>query len=288
MSDHVSDQVSDRVSEQLFDDPAADPDYPTSTEAWYPHSHGERLLGVVNVPCGVGPHPGVLLLHGLPGTERNLDLAHALRRAGYVVAVCHYRGAWGSAGRYSLANVLEDCRALVSTFRADGSAAFRLDQSRLALVGHSLGGFAALMTAAAIPDVDVVVSVAGADFGAFGRAARDSAAVAALVEAAFSDLTAPLAGATAQSLLAEVVDHADAWSLDAHVSALARKAVLLVAGAHDTDATPADHFTPLVEAFEHAKAPRFEHRLLPADHSFSGHRIALARLVTDFLDRYLN
>lgn len=273
--------------DRLFEDPPVDPDHPTVTDAWYPQSHGEQLLGVVHVPAGAGPHPGVVLLHGLPGTERNLDLAHTLRRAGYVVAVCHYRGSWGSGGTYSLHNVLEDCRELVAAFRAEGSNAFRLDPSRLALVGHSLGGFAALTTAAALPDVDVVVSMAGADFGAFGRAARDSPEVAALVEAAFSDLTAPLAKATPQSLLAEVVDSADAWSLDVHVEALSHKAVLLVAGAYDTDATPADHYEPLVEAFETAGAPRFEHRLLPADHSFSGHRIALARVITDFLDRHL-
>ena len=40
-----------------------------------------RLLSVLYTAAGSGPHPTVLLLHGIPGCERNLDLAQALRRA---------------------------------------------------------------------------------------------------------------------------------------------------------------------------------------------------------------
>jgi uncharacterized protein len=35
----------------------------------------------------------VLLAH-----QRNLDLAHAMRRAGWNVVFFHYQGAWGSGG----------------------------------------------------------------------------------------------------------------------------------------------------------------------------------------------
>lgn len=37
---------------------------------------GAHLNGLVYVPAGTGPHPAVVVLHGLPGYERNLDLAH--------------------------------------------------------------------------------------------------------------------------------------------------------------------------------------------------------------------
>ena len=36
------------------------------------------------IAAGAGPHPTMLLLHGLPGNERNLDLAQAARRAAKV------------------------------------------------------------------------------------------------------------------------------------------------------------------------------------------------------------
>ena len=42
----------------------------------------------------------VLLLHGRPGNERNLDLAQVLRRNGRNVIYFNYRGAWGSQGEF--------------------------------------------------------------------------------------------------------------------------------------------------------------------------------------------
>jgi uncharacterized protein len=64
-------------------------------------SGGESLLKVMHVPAGPGPHPVAVLLHGFPGHERNVDLAQALRRAGYAALVFHYRGrgAWAVRGR---------------------------------------------------------------------------------------------------------------------------------------------------------------------------------------------
>ena len=56
----------------------------------------------------------VVLLHGLPGNEQNLDLAQAIRRAGWNVLTLHYRGAWGSPGQFSLQHVLEDADAAVA------------------------------------------------------------------------------------------------------------------------------------------------------------------------------
>ena len=58
-------------------------------------SHGMRMPGLAYLAAGNGPHPTVLLLHGYPGNEKNLDVAQALRRLGWNVVFFHYRGAWG-------------------------------------------------------------------------------------------------------------------------------------------------------------------------------------------------
>ena len=42
-------------------------------------SDGHRLVGVLYLARGPGPKPTVLLLHGCPGLEKNLDLAAVLR-----------------------------------------------------------------------------------------------------------------------------------------------------------------------------------------------------------------
>jgi pimeloyl-ACP methyl ester carboxylesterase len=53
------------------------------------------LNAVLYIAAGEGPHPNVLLLHGLPGNEQNIDLAQSMRRAGWNVLTFHYRGSWG-------------------------------------------------------------------------------------------------------------------------------------------------------------------------------------------------
>jgi uncharacterized protein len=57
-------------------------------------SHGSRLMGMFMLAPGAEPHGTVILLHGFPGYEQNMDLAQALRRAGWHVLAMHYRGAW--------------------------------------------------------------------------------------------------------------------------------------------------------------------------------------------------
>ena len=45
------------------------------------HGRRGRLLSVLYTAGGEGLHPTVLLLHGIPGCEKNIDLAQDLRRA---------------------------------------------------------------------------------------------------------------------------------------------------------------------------------------------------------------
>ena len=40
----------------------------------------------------------MVILHGIPGIEKNHDLAHAFRDAGMSAVIFHYRGSWGSGG----------------------------------------------------------------------------------------------------------------------------------------------------------------------------------------------
>ncbi|GGR99068.1 hypothetical protein GCM10010169_49580 [Micromonospora fulviviridis] len=272
----------------LTTDPLATVSPPAATPAVTFASGGETLLGVLHVPAGSGPHPVVVLLHGFPGNERNFDLAHALRRAGYATLVFHYRGSWGVGGSWSWQAVLEDAARVVAAVREDAtSVAYRLDPRRLAVVGHSLGGFAALMTAAADPAVGAVVSVAGFDFGVAAAALRaDPALRSAYVQAWDAELL-PLRGTSGEALVAEMEAAGDAWRLDRLAPRLADRPVLLVGTGRDA-VTPAEvHHRPLVEAFQAYPVVRLEHRLFPTDHALSDHRVALARTIADFLDLHL-
>src|SRR5205085_12529204 len=81
-------------------------------------SHGSRMNGLIYLAGGTGPHPIVIFLHGFPGNERNLDLAQAVRRAGYNALFFDYRGNWGSGGTFSFANTLADVKAVLACARS--------------------------------------------------------------------------------------------------------------------------------------------------------------------------
>jgi pimeloyl-ACP methyl ester carboxylesterase len=242
-------------------------------------SGGVPLLGVLHLPAGPGPHPIVVLLHGFPGNERNFDLAQALRRAGYAALVFHYRGSWGVGGAYSWTTVLQDARRAVAAVPglADG-----LDPDRLAVVGHSLGGFAALQTAAADASVRAVASIAAFDFGAVAAA---SDAVRHEARAMFASDLLPLQGTTGDALYAEMLENGASWRLADLAPALAGRPVLLLAAERDGAAPAPLHHAPVVAA--HAGNDRLRHATMPTDHAFSDHRLALAKAVIEFLDENL-
>ena len=112
-------------------------------------SHNTRLNSVFYLASGAGPHPVVLLLHGFPGNEQNMDLAYAIRRAGWNVFVPHYRGSWGSDGKFSFSNAIEDTQSAIAFLRDPTNAKkYRTDPAKIAIVGHSMGGFLGLYATA--------------------------------------------------------------------------------------------------------------------------------------------
>src|ERR1700689_3651055 len=110
----------------------APPASPASMESFQIPSHGALLNAFVYVAAGVGPHPAVVLLHGFPGNERNLDLAQDMRRAGWDVLYFNYRGSWGSPGDFSFSHAIEDpTRALACLPQPPMTKVLRLDPSRI-------------------------------------------------------------------------------------------------------------------------------------------------------------
>src|SRR3989442_4855018 len=194
---------------------------------------------------GQGPAPHGAVLHGFPGTEKNADLAQVVRRAGVNALIVHYRGAWGSEGNYSLSHVLEDVAATLRWLRQPAVAdSYRVNTRRLILVGHSLGGFAALHGAVADSGVRAVAALAPGDFGRRGERLKDPQAFAASVRRLESQLGA-LRGTSGQALAQDMVDHATEWQLERYAHVLAGKRVLLVAATRDAVVPLGEVYEPL-------------------------------------------
>jgi pimeloyl-ACP methyl ester carboxylesterase len=270
-----------------FTDPrAVDRDFPASMAALRIPSGGVEINGILLIAHGRGPHPTIVMLHGFPGYEPNLDLAHEIRRHGWNVLWFHYRGAWGSAGSFRFENLAEDAAAALRFVREAGlTGRHRIDPRTIVLIGHSAGGGVALATAARDEGLAGVVAIAAADPSILGSTAATPEGQAVVAKQLAAQL-GPLQGATGESLALEAAAHRDDWRLELLAPGLVTKPILLVTGRRDALSPAGRNQGPLVAALKKAGASRLSEVELDADHSFSDRRIALANTVTSWLAQF--
>jgi len=258
----------------IYTDPAPDSVHPARMEVLHIPSHGLRLNGIAYVAAGAGPHPVVVLLHGLPGNEKNLDLAQAIRRAGWTVVTFNYRGSWGTPGVFRFAQNLEDADAALAFVRDPANAkSLGLDARRIVIIGHSMGGWVAINTAARDKDVIGLVSISAADM------TRLAGAPEPIRETVMAGNMESLAGVTAQTMAADVATLGPQDAFPSAAEGLIGKPYLALTAddglAGDTDR--------LVDAI-HARGGRQVTTLHAAtDHTWDDHRIALEATVIDWL-----
>jgi pimeloyl-ACP methyl ester carboxylesterase len=261
-------------------DPAPDKANPAAMETFQLPSHGALLNALMYVAAGAGPHPTVVLLHGFPGNERNLDLAQSMRRAGWNVLFFDYRGSWGSPGDFSFTHCLEDTAAAIAWVRDPGDARkVRGDAKTVVLVGHSMGGFMALEVGARDPSVTAVVTISAADMGIErlqGIAAEQRApALEGVARGLAAEGMAPLAGTTPEALAEEVLSHAAEWRFRGLAAGLATRPLLVITSDDGLRAVN----DALVEAIRQAGSHAVSTTHFATDHAYSDQRIALQEAV---------
>lgn len=255
-----------------------DPTYPPEFHELLIPSHDLLLSGFMLVANGKGPHPTVLLLHGFPGNEKNLDLAQSLRRAGYNVLFFHYRGAWGSQGDYTIGQQADDVTAVLDYVHKNADV-LRADTGQLSIIGHSLGGFTALRAASRHKEIKCVVGLAAANFGELVNVEEENKQGFA----AYTDLLFMLNNYSGSKALAELQANAEAFDVRNLAGSFAGKSVLLITGNQDTSVPP-DVQSRIVAAFEKVPDINLTAELIPGDHAFSVSRIRLQRMVIEWMD----
>src|SRR5262245_28695649 len=118
-------------------------------------SKGCRILGGFYKAAGETPRSTAVLLHGLPGIEKHLDIAYRLRDLGWNCLYFHFRGCWGSEGVFSFAGLTDDTRVAVEWILKQLS----VDKDRIVLIGVSMGSYSVLICGVANPDIRVIVGV---------------------------------------------------------------------------------------------------------------------------------
>ena len=264
-------------------DPHPDKAHPPGLADVRIDSHGSAMNAVLYTAAGAMPHPAVVLFHGFPGNEQNLDLAQAIRRAGFTVLTLHYRGAWGSPGVFSFTHALEDSDAAVAFMRDPATVAkYNLDPRRIFVAGHSMGGMMAASAAAHDPKVAGLVMISAWDIGAEGPHFAEPEHRKKQMDAGFGDEVIPLAGATPDGLMDEAAANAAKWDFVDYAGVLkSRPALILTA---DDGLTPDNQ--RLAAALKSAGDSDVTEEHMTTDHSYSDHRIALESTIVRWLERH--
>lgn len=119
---------------------------------------GGYVSGVLHLPVGApAPVPAVLMCHGFTGDRQEnhrlfITMSRRLAKAGIGSLRIDFRGSGESSGEFSDMTILtevEDALAALDLLRSES----RVDPGRLGILGLSMGGCVAAMTAGQAPDL---------------------------------------------------------------------------------------------------------------------------------------
>lgn len=265
------------VSPAIFTDPPADAKHPARMEVLHIPSGDVAINGVAYLAAGAGSHPTVVICHGLPGNEKNLDLAQALRRRGWNAITFNYRGSWGSPGTYRFSQNPEDARAVLAFLRQPENAAkLGIDTRRMAMVGHSMGGWVTAMAGSEEPALRGLVLISAGDFGLVGQMPDPDRTKLVADNSETLNNTVP-------ALSSELAAYAADWDYANRAEALKATPLLVLT----SDDGLAAHGEVLVAAVRKVGGTKVRTAHVATDHSWSDHRIDLEARVIRFLEPLL-
>jgi len=153
-------------------DKTYDPDYQGPVEAQYKTEKitvtGKRAAGipaVLTIPGGDGPFPAVILCHGHGGSKDEaggfVSLSIALAKAGVASIRMDFPGCGDSkedfAADNNLTNMLDDVGSVKAFLATDA----RINADKLGIIGYSMGGRIAMLTADETYEAAVLWAPAG-------------------------------------------------------------------------------------------------------------------------------
>jgi diadenosine tetraphosphate (Ap4A) HIT family hydrolase/pimeloyl-ACP methyl ester carboxylesterase len=275
------------IPKAVIADPVRDPAHPADMATFTVPTGGVRVNAMMYLASGDQPHPTMLMLHGFPGNETNIDLMQAVRRAGWNVMRVNYRGSWGSPGKFSFANSRADAEAALAFLRDPANLAqYRIDPARIVVAGHSMGGFMAADAVAADPKAAGAILIDAWDIGKQKADLVDPAKRKAALEDLRSS-TPPLAGTSAELLAKEIETTSTKLDLEALSARIADRPVLMI-GAEHAGAPTTRKLAAAARQAQAQNAPKgaLTETYMDTDHSFSDGRIALEAEVIRWLGQF--
>jgi pimeloyl-ACP methyl ester carboxylesterase len=268
------------IPKAVISDPVPDKANPAATLGFGIPSGGVEINAVIYKAAGAGAHPTVIVLHGWPGNEKNLDIARSAQRAGWNAVTFSFRGAWGSPGDWSFAHTAEDTEAALAYLRRPEVAQrFAIDPEMIAVVGHSLGGWLAVRLASVDRNLLGAAAISAPDMGVFGiGAAKDRNFALRVAEGN----NRALAGSTPERAIDELVANGPKLTFAQMLPALKGQRLLVLS----SDDNWRDDAKALAEGAAAAGAIVERHHA-ETDHSWSDKRILLQAHVINWLESLL-
>ena len=247
----------------------------SSTELFIP-SGNSKIAGLIYTANGLQKHPTLLLLHGYPGNERNLDIAQVVRSRGWNVIYFDYRGSWGSQGKFSFKNCVEDVVNVVA-FCNKYQDSLKIDTSNIVLFGHSMGGWVCLKALQELPAVKKGFALSTWDI------AKDFKNVSNEKEMLRIATDPNIAGkyfvlnTSLKDLYTPVIQNQTYFNLLNEGKSLADKQIIMI-DEHEKNQQLADKIKESNQSY-------FDYSVWQTDHSFTNKRVSLINKVLAFLEK---
>ncbi|HEV7701441.1 MAG TPA: alpha/beta fold hydrolase [Pyrinomonadaceae bacterium] len=239
-------------------------------------SEGSLLQGFLYRANGKQKHPTLLLLHGYPGNERNLDLAQMVRAQGWNVIYFDYRGSWGSQGKFSFENSVQDVVNVVA-FCEKNQDKYQIDPSNIVLFGHSMGGWVCLKALQKLPTVRKGFALSTWNIYSDFKDVKTRDQLIAMVKDPKAGVQYMVLNTPVEDIFLPVLDKPYYYDVTNDAVALAGKQIIMLDEHSDNKG--------LAEAIRGANKTFFDYQVWPTDHGFTNKRVSLMNLVLSFLKR---
>ena len=247
----------------------------SSTELFIP-SGNSQIAGLIYNANGLQKHPTLLLLHGYPGNERNLDIAQVVRSRGWNVIYFDYRGSWGSQGKFSFKNCVEDVVNVVA-FCNKYQDSLKIDTSNIVLFGHSMGGWVCLKALQELPTIKKGFALSTWNIGNDYKNVSNEKEMLRLANDPNTGGKYFVLNASLKDLYTPVLQDKTYFNLLNDTKSLSDKQIIMI-DEHEKN-------SQLAEKIKESNKSYFDYSVWQTDHSFTNKRASLINKVLAFIEK---
>lgn len=250
----------------------------------------DKIQGWFYKAAGNGPFSTVILLQGSVGNDGDLfNLGKNLAKEGYNAITYNYPGAWRSEGLRTDKAALESIQSAINYINSESTIQmFEVDTTDIILLGYSYGGGMALLGAAYDNRIKKVISIAGGDLSIRAKELEENPQFRqnfqGRVEYVLSN-PSMARGKSGEEYVEMMIKDRDEFNIKKYSRELAKKEVLLFAGAFDNMVNKETHILPLYRELQSKGNGTISLTTLETDHSFANVQAELITVIINWLKK---